>query len=115
MKKRSRVGAFTAALLAGAVCATLALAACGSKTSQSPTASHAVADLVILDRAVATVNTAQPEARALAVKDGKIAFVGDDAGAQKWIGPQTKVVQAKGMSVWPGLIDSHIHLMEGAL
>lgn len=90
------------------------LVACGSK-SESPPPSAVLADLVILDAAIDTMNPAQPEARALAVKDGKIAFVGDDQGAQRFVGPSTQVLRLKGVSVWPGMIDSHIHLMEGAL
>lgn len=73
------------------------------------------ADLVVLDAAIDTQDPAQPTAAALAVRGGKIAYVGDSAGAETLIGPQTRVLRLKGESVWPGLIDSHIHLMEGAL
>jgi predicted amidohydrolase YtcJ len=92
------------------LCALL-VASCGSKT-QPP---QNVADLVILDALITTMNPAQPEARALAIRDGKIAYVGDEKQAESWIGKQTQVLRLKGASVWPGLIDSHIHLMEGAL
>src|SRR6185295_19334588 len=74
-----------------------------------------VADLVILDAGIVTMNSAQPDASALAVRSGKIAYVGDDAGAQGWIGKTTRVLRLKGVTVLPGLIDTHIHLMEGAL
>ncbi len=74
-----------------------------------------VADLVILDAAVVTMNSAQPDATALAVRSGKIAYVGDDAGARSWIGKTTRVLRLKGVTVLPGLIDTHIHLMDGAL
>src|SRR5689334_7075613 len=87
-------------------------AACGSK---SPPPVQNVADLVILDGAIATMNPGQPEAQALAVRDGKIAYVGDNEHAQSWIGKDTQVLRVKNVSVWPGLIDSHIHLMEGSL
>jgi predicted amidohydrolase YtcJ len=88
------------------------VASCGSKTPPPP---QNVADLVILDAAITTMNPAQPEARALAVRDGKIAYVGDEKQAESWIGRETQVLRLKGVSVWPGLIDSHIHLMEGSL
>src|SRR6185295_16397408 len=55
------------------------------------------------------------DASALAVRSGKIAYVGDDAGAQGWIGKNTRVLRVKGVTVLPGLIDTHIHLMDGAL
>ena len=74
-----------------------------------------VADLVILDAGIVTMNSAQPDATALAVRSGKIAYVGDDAGAQGWIGKNTRVLRLKGVTVLPGLIDTHIHLMDGAL
>ena len=92
--------------------ATFLMVACGSKPQ--PPLQNA-ADLVILDAAISTMNAAQAEARALAIKDGKIAYVGDEQQAQGWIGKDTKVLRLKGVSVWPGLIDSHIHLMEGSL
>jgi predicted amidohydrolase YtcJ len=74
-----------------------------------------VADVVILDAAIVTMDPAQPQASALAMRDGKIAFVGDNEAAQKWIGDKTRVVRVAGATVLPGLIDSHIHVMSGAL
>jgi predicted amidohydrolase YtcJ len=74
-----------------------------------------VADVVILDAAVVTMDPAQPQASALAIRDGKIAFVGANESAQKWVGKKTRVVRAAGATVLPGLIDSHIHTMSGAL
>lgn len=74
-----------------------------------------VADVVILDAAIVTMDPARPTATALAMRDGKIAFVGDSDSAQKWVGEKTRVVRAAGATVLPGLIDSHIHAMSGAL
>ncbi|HKU14362.1 MAG TPA: amidohydrolase [Steroidobacteraceae bacterium] len=73
------------------------------------------ADLVIVAADVQTMDEAAPHASAVAVRQGKIVYVGDDAAAKPHIGPQTRVVQANGMTVLPGLIDSHIHAAEGAL
>jgi predicted amidohydrolase YtcJ len=87
----------------------LALAACDS---QPP---HPVADVVILHGDVRTMNAAAPTAAALAMSAGRITFVGADTDAQQWIGASTKVVDAAGATVLPGLIDSHIHAAEGAL
>jgi predicted amidohydrolase YtcJ len=74
-----------------------------------------VADVVILDAAMVTMDPAQPQASALAIRDGKIAFVGDNESAQKWVGEKTRVVRVAGATVLPGFIDSHIHAMSGAL
>lgn len=74
-----------------------------------------VADVVILDAAIVTMDPAQPQASALAMRDGKIAFVGNNESAQKWVGEKTRVVRVAGATVLPGFIDSHIHAMSGAL
>ena len=97
--------------VAVASCTLLALLAC----SAAATRPNASAELVILDGAVVTENPVQPQASALAVRDGKIAYVGDAAGARRWIGSSTRVLRVAGATVLPGLIDSHIHVMEGAL
>ncbi len=49
----------------------------------------------------------------VAVKDGRIAFVGPDAGHT--IGPDTEVVDAQGMYLVPGLLDAHMHIESGML
>lgn len=74
-----------------------------------------IADVVILDAAIVTMDPAQPQASALAMRDGKIAFVGNNESAQKWVGEKTRVVRVAGATVLPGFIDSHIHAMSGAL
>ncbi len=87
----------------------LALLACSREPAIEP------ADLVITGGHVDTLNPASPTAQSVAVRAGKIVFVGDDAGAKPYIGETTRVVDARGTSVLPGLIDAHIHLMEGSL
>ena len=47
--------------------------------------------------------------KALAVKDGKIAFIGNDANARARIGTSTKVIDLGGRLVMPGLGDGHLH------
>lgn len=73
------------------------------------------ADLVILDAAIETMNPAIPQASALAARGGKIVYVGDNEHAQPLIGKSTRVLRLKGATVWPGLIDAHIHLMDGMM
>jgi hypothetical protein len=68
------------------------------------------AEVVLLGGAVMTMNPDLPVATAVAVRAGKIAYVGDDAGARAWIGPETRVVALAGRSVTPGLVDGHAHL-----
>jgi hypothetical protein len=96
-------------------CAVLAaaLGACHSGPA------HPTADLVILQGDLRTMDSSPAQgatrATALAARDGRIVFTGDDAEAEQWIGPASKVVRAAGHTVLPGLIDSHIHVAEGAL
>lgn len=88
------------------------LTACGSP---APPPAAALADLVILEADLRTMEPAQPVASAIAVNDGRIIAVGDAAAVRPFIGPQTRVIRAGGHTVLPGLIDSHIHAAEGAL
>ena len=46
----------------------------------------------------------------LAVREGRIVYLGPDAGAEKLRGPKTKVIDLAGRAVTPGLIDAHSHL-----
>ncbi len=73
------------------------------------------ADLVAVGGRIHTVDDAQPWASAVAVKDGLIAYVGDDAGAQAWIGPDTQVVALDDHLVLPGFVESHVHVLLGAV
>ncbi|MEV0588212.1 amidohydrolase [Nonomuraea sp. NPDC050310] len=49
-------------------------------------------------------------ARAVAVDDGKIVYVGDEKGAAAYVGEGTKLVRLDGRMVMPGILDGHIHL-----
>jgi predicted amidohydrolase YtcJ len=67
------------------------------------------ADLVLRDAKIYTVDKDRSVAQALAVKGGRVVFVGSTADAQAFIGPQTHVESAGGHLVLPGLVDAHIH------
>src|SRR6267378_555334 len=54
-------------------------------------------------------------AQALAVRDGRIAAIGDSSGIRALAGPSTRVVDLSGRTVIPGLIDSHIHAIRAGL
>jgi hypothetical protein len=73
------------------------------------------ADLLITNAAVYTVDEHQPQAEAVAVVGNRIAFVGRAAEAATWRGPRTIVIDGAGRSLLPGIIDSHFHLLWGAL
>ncbi|MGI9014838.1 MAG: amidohydrolase [Phycisphaerales bacterium] len=72
------------------------------------------ADLVIHNAHIWTADPEQPQASAVVVRDGRIVAVLQDGGdMQKWVGPDTQMIDAEGAFVMPGLIDTHVHL-EGA-
>jgi predicted amidohydrolase YtcJ len=68
------------------------------------------AELVINNAKIYTVNKNQPEAEALAVKAGKIVFIGSNSDVKKYIGDSTEVIDAKGQFVMPGFIEGHGHI-----
>jgi predicted amidohydrolase YtcJ len=76
---------------------------------------RAVADLVIVNAKVHTVDAARPEAQALAIVGERIRAVGTSAQIRAWIGPKTKVINAHGASVLPGLNDAHTHFVDGSM
>jgi len=73
------------------------------------------ADLIVRNAKVVTVDAAFSLAEALAVKEGKLVAVGTDADVRKHQGPATKVIDAGGKTVLPGLMDSHTHPLGAAL
>ncbi len=72
------------------------------------------ADLVVLEGHVLTMDRDRPKAEAVAVTDGKIVAVGSNAEIESLIGPDTKIVSARGGTVLPGFIEAHMHLFGGA-
>ncbi|MEU8528544.1 amidohydrolase [Streptomyces sp. NPDC048629] len=72
------------------------------------------ADLVLVNARIHTVDPTLPEAEALAVRDGRIVWLGATADADTWTGPGTEVVDAAGRLVLPGFVDAHNHVRLGS-
>src|SRR5204863_7832156 len=70
----------------------------------------APADILFKNGNVYTANDKAPHAEAVAVKADRIVFVGTNAAAQSYIGPNTRVVDLHGNTVLPGFADAHQHL-----
>ncbi|HEY9372799.1 amidohydrolase [Streptomyces sp.] len=72
------------------------------------------ADLVLTHARIHTVDPDLPEAEALAVRDGRIVWLGAAAEVDAWTGPDTEVVDAEGRLVLPGFVDAHNHVRLGS-
>jgi predicted amidohydrolase YtcJ len=70
------------------------------------------ADLVLRDATIATLDPLQPEAQAIAIRDGRIQAVGSNEAIARYVGKQTKVLDLHGAFVTPGFIEGHGHLMD---
>ena len=68
------------------------------------------ADIVFINGNIYTANDRQPRAEAIAVKDGRIVFVGSSADVKPFREAATRVVDLAGKTVVPGLTDSHCHI-----
>jgi predicted amidohydrolase YtcJ len=90
------------AILAALVAPALWMAA-GSVPKETPAA------LVLTNGKVVTVDDKIPEARAVAVRGGKIVAVGTEKDIKRFIGGATEVIDLKGALAIPGIIDSHGH------
>lgn len=86
---------------------TLSTMICGS--SYAKTSSDQQADLIFQNGTVYTADAQYPEATAVAVKSGKIVYVGNNSGLKNWKGQQTQIVDLKGKMLLPGFIDTHNH------
>jgi predicted amidohydrolase YtcJ len=73
------------------------------------------ADTVLINGKIVTVDDRFPSREALAIRDGRIAAVGTTAEIRRLAGPKSRVIDLKGRTVIPGLIDSHMHAIRAAL
>ena len=86
------------------------VAACGGAQAQRA----ARADLILLHGKIVTVDPADRVAQAMAVTAGKIVAVGSDQEIESRVGEGTRVIDLRGRTVTPGLIDSHAHFSAAA-
>lgn len=73
------------------------------------------ADTVFRGGGVYTVDAARSWADAVAIRAGRIVYVGTDAGLTPWIGAQTRSIDLQGKMLLPGFHDAHVHLVGGGI
>src|SRR6266404_3938804 len=86
----------------------LALLACVTLPTQKLVA-QGTADLILTNGQILTVDNNFATAEAVAVSGNKILAVGSSADVAKAKGPNTQVIDLKGRTVVPGLVDTHRH------
>jgi hypothetical protein len=73
------------------------------------------ADTILIKGRIATLDERRSSKQAAAMKDGRFIAVGSDKEIMAYKGENTKVIDAGGRTVIPGLNDSHIHTIRGGL
>jgi predicted amidohydrolase YtcJ len=87
----------------------LSMAGCAQTGGRPDMDRHA--DMVLVNGKVVTVDKRFSVQEAIAIRDGRILAVGSTADIRNLAGSRTKVVDLKGRTVIPGLIDSHMHFL----
>ena len=72
------------------------------------------ADVVLLNGNVLTMNRAGETAQAVAIREGRIVAIGQNADVQPLIDGETRVVELNGRTAMPGVVDCHVHLASDA-
>ncbi len=91
------------ALLASAALPALVDGICGQQPDRP-------ADVILVSGHVYTMDPDRPRAEAIAVRDGRILFLGSTAHVSALKGPSTKVVNLQEKTVIPGFVDGHLHV-----
>ena len=98
---RSALLAVAASLLAAAPAAALAQSSAG--------APQPAADLIVTNARIYTADDSRPLVEAFAVRGNRIVFTGSAREAATLKGATTRVVDAGGRTVIPGMVDAHAH------
>ena len=91
---------------------TLCLAGCAPLALDAErNAQHNAPELIVVNAKVVTVDDQASIAQAFAVRDGRFLAVGDNAQIRAMAGAATRIIDAQGRTVTPGLNDGHIHMV----
>ncbi|MEF3046508.1 amidohydrolase [Pseudotabrizicola sp. L79] len=70
-------------------------------------------DIIVTNARVLTMDATVPRAQAVALTGDRITAVGDRATVEALVGPATQIIDARGRTVLPGFVESHLHLVLG--
>ena len=71
------------------------------------------ADRILFNADIITMDPAHPSAQAIAIRGTDIVGIGTTAAMRKLAGPRTILTDLRGLTVVPGVIDTHIHAIRG--
>lgn len=97
-----RISALLSLLLAGLL----------SSPAWCKTSDHA-ADTVFYNGSIYSLDEHSSNFQAMAIKDGRITYLGNDKCVKRFTGPDTALFDLEGRMVMPGLVDAHMHLLTG--
>lgn len=100
------------ALVAASFSGTMRTTASATDSDGTPVGSTTLA---VVNARIWTGDEHRPWADALSVSGDRITAVGSSAEARKLVGPTTRVIDAHGMMLVPGFIDSHVHFVTSGL
>src|SRR5207249_3800067 len=78
--------------------------------SRPPDGAGSHADLLLTNARIVTLDDRHPEARALAIRDGRVLALGSEAELARLVDAHTQVLDLRGALAVPGLTDAHAHL-----
>ena len=76
---------------------------------------QSIPDLIVKNANVITVDESIPSAEAFAVSNGKFVAIGSNSDIENLVSPKTKIYDAEGRTIIPGLIDAHIHVLSSGI
>lgn len=87
-----------------------AIAPTTAPTPVPPLAAGEMADVVLVNGNIITMDAQRSKVKALAIKDGLIRLAGDEQAARAAVGGSTQLIDLRGRTVTPGIIDAHCHV-----
>ena len=104
------------ALLTGVVTCLL-LSSCNQpdNTAANSTAAQTPATTILTNGRIYTLDRAIPWAEAVAIDNGKYLYVGNSAGAERYLGERTRRIDLAGKMLMPGVNDAHAHPWQGGV